>query len=604
MFKGKCNVHPRVTEDVVHLRRIPEPPKCKINYGLRRKNSLIQQSEQRRTSLPIYTIRKESQTTWLNTATEVIGIENKYINEMGMDINNFFNPNLKKIKQNKSNKNQADVKLQCVKKTIEPMERVSVKDVFKVIEQQSGISTANKVMDRLSYSDMKSRRIGKSGSAKLFCNDNVKMIDYNELKNIKCSRVVSQTVIRNRITKKKSTEDQKKKRNSPRRILLSQSNSNRSKKTEVLLKPIELRYSESDTMPNVRLDSELDNQLFECDEPKHENVKIEDLGPSSDEYANSVDKTPKVVTDILKENRTHSEPFQKTECGNLPVMEEIEETPDLIEQNSPTKDQQDIYDEWYKKHIEKSFNEIYKLKQKLQEKSKKQEKPLSAVLPKSNRSYQMRKKHSRSYNVWYEKQRLPKPMRAKIIYQPEKTEKLEINIDDLVFPEPEYLSSLVPYHLETAIDMNIDPELSMRTSALVERARGLRREYEKRLLIEKYLDALPNRLNDIEAEFAKTICEFPNNQLQEIDKCPCGVPLTHCRAIMPRPKWINESDSLTKWLMAMPPAVLISIFIICIFSICVLANGTHRPMTTWEYMMNAFQQPFKKSTKKFSSNFF
>ncbi|XP_023032905.1 uncharacterized protein LOC111518924 [Drosophila willistoni] len=149
MYKGKCNVHPRVTEDVVHLRHIPEPPKCKIN-GLRRKNSLIQQSEQRRTSLPIYTIRKEAQTTWLNTATEVIGIENKYINEMGMDINNFFNHNFKKVNQHKSTKNEADVKLQCVKKTIEPMERVSVKNVFKVIELQSGLSTANKVMDRLS----------------------------------------------------------------------------------------------------------------------------------------------------------------------------------------------------------------------------------------------------------------------------------------------------------------------------------------------------------------------------------------------------------------------------------------------------------------------
>ncbi|XP_030377645.1 inner centromere protein A [Scaptodrosophila lebanonensis] len=75
----------------IRLNRPAAPAKCKVNnYGLARKSSLMGITQKRKT--PSYEVCEEDHTTWIKAPGEIIGVENKYIEQLGMDIKNFFNP--------------------------------------------------------------------------------------------------------------------------------------------------------------------------------------------------------------------------------------------------------------------------------------------------------------------------------------------------------------------------------------------------------------------------------------------------------------------------------------------------------------------------------
>lgn len=65
-------------------------PRCKVEpFGLARKNTLIGIAN--RLSLA-YEVRYDTNTTWLTTETDVIGVETHYVEELGIDTLNFFKP--------------------------------------------------------------------------------------------------------------------------------------------------------------------------------------------------------------------------------------------------------------------------------------------------------------------------------------------------------------------------------------------------------------------------------------------------------------------------------------------------------------------------------
>ncbi|KAM8715602.1 hypothetical protein ACLKA7_002622 [Drosophila subpalustris] len=81
-------------------KRVSAAPKCKVdNYGLARKNSLIGIAQ--RLNARSECLREEKRTTWLTSEFERIGLESSHIQELGIDIHHFFDPDFDRTPRGK-----------------------------------------------------------------------------------------------------------------------------------------------------------------------------------------------------------------------------------------------------------------------------------------------------------------------------------------------------------------------------------------------------------------------------------------------------------------------------------------------------------------------
>lgn len=149
-------------------------PKCKVEpYGLGRKNSLIGIAHR----LQTFNIECERSTTWVNTGMEIIGVETRHIKELGINIENFFNPVF-----------EENAPFGKIKNEQIPLE-TGIKRRSQENEEKSTLKACN-IMNVSRPLDLLSNPIGKKSSnvsisdklTTLMGSGNVQEINYSEIK--------------------------------------------------------------------------------------------------------------------------------------------------------------------------------------------------------------------------------------------------------------------------------------------------------------------------------------------------------------------------------------------------------------------------------------
>lgn len=209
-------------------------PRCKIEpYGLARKNCLVGIAN--RLSYQTYEVRSDKNTTWVTTDTDVIGVETRYVEELGMDVKNFFKPQF-----NKNYSSTQPVRVKAIQ--LDPVMEIKRRSQE---DRESSTLRADDIVNVLvpfTSPPQPIRKISSKGviSDKLMSlmdSENVQKIDHSEIKGKGTLRQFS-TMRHNKVVKmdKRSTSIQKSRKISPQ-LALRASNRPMPKKTEAVKKP-------------------------------------------------------------------------------------------------------------------------------------------------------------------------------------------------------------------------------------------------------------------------------------------------------------------------------------------------------------------------------
>ncbi|KAL7725424.1 hypothetical protein ACLKA6_001884 [Drosophila palustris] len=180
-------------------KRVSAAPKCKVdNYGLARKNSLIGIAQ--RINARSEGLREERRTTWLTSEFERIGLERSHIQELGIDIHHFFEPDFDRTPRGKHQEDhpipgtaiEQDLELESIK--------VEVSNVAQRAQRLSSLvcsekSEESEVHHGMLYSSKKKQL------DKLRSNENIRLISCQELKDRISSSKRNMPLIKNKIVK-------------------------------------------------------------------------------------------------------------------------------------------------------------------------------------------------------------------------------------------------------------------------------------------------------------------------------------------------------------------------------------------------------------------
>ncbi|XP_017153346.1 uncharacterized protein LOC108162892 [Drosophila miranda] len=141
-----------------------------IRVGRRRPNIIDHGMRPKLGKLPIgqdvnrtrYRLTEDEHTMWVTTDSEVIGVQKKYIQKMGIDMDNYFNPKFPNKEKDPANKNRGYTKTKVSKppklstipeepeeENIGSMELWNSTKLLNAVEKQSGSQTAFNVRECL-----------------------------------------------------------------------------------------------------------------------------------------------------------------------------------------------------------------------------------------------------------------------------------------------------------------------------------------------------------------------------------------------------------------------------------------------------------------------